>query len=135
MSSGTRNSQSRSTFWAFPCENLEGPPLRLLALDGGGIRGLSELLVLKEVMHQLMGVLSGLALVYSEKGQWKEAEALQVMVVEKRKRLLGDDHPHTLTSMGNLALTYWNLGQRKEAEELEVMMEKRQQLSDDDYDC
>ncbi|XP_006457695.1 hypothetical protein AGABI2DRAFT_190134 [Agaricus bisporus var. bisporus H97] len=86
-------------------------------------------------MHQLMGVLSGLALVYSEQGQWKEAEALQVMVMEKRKRLLGDDQPHTLTSMGNLALTYWNLGQRKEAEELEVVMEKRQQLSGDDYDC
>ncbi|KAF7778948.1 hypothetical protein Agabi119p4_3293 [Agaricus bisporus var. burnettii] len=54
MSSGTRNSQSRSTFWAFPCESLEGPPLRLLALDGGGIRGLSELLIIKKVMHRLM---------------------------------------------------------------------------------
>ncbi|KDR66101.1 hypothetical protein GALMADRAFT_259793 [Galerina marginata CBS 339.88] len=30
------------------------PPLKLLALDGGGIRGLSELLVIKEVMHRLM---------------------------------------------------------------------------------
>ncbi|XP_006461642.1 hypothetical protein AGABI2DRAFT_151295 [Agaricus bisporus var. bisporus H97] len=34
--------------------SAEGPPLRLLALDGGGIRGLSELLILKEVMHKLM---------------------------------------------------------------------------------
>ncbi|XP_006464094.1 hypothetical protein AGABI2DRAFT_153069 [Agaricus bisporus var. bisporus H97] len=32
----------------------DGPPLRLLALDGGGIRGLSELLIIKEVMHKLM---------------------------------------------------------------------------------
>ncbi|KAF8961390.1 acyl transferase/acyl hydrolase/lysophospholipase [Flammula alnicola] len=30
------------------------PPLKLLALDGGGIRGLSELLIIKEVMHRLM---------------------------------------------------------------------------------
>jgi patatin-like phospholipase/acyl hydrolase len=30
------------------------PPLKLLALDGGGIRGLSELLIIKEVMHKLM---------------------------------------------------------------------------------
>ncbi|XP_006457841.1 hypothetical protein AGABI2DRAFT_114867 [Agaricus bisporus var. bisporus H97] len=34
--------------------SAEGPPLRLLALDGGGIRGLSELLIIREVMHQLM---------------------------------------------------------------------------------
>ncbi|KAF7763958.1 hypothetical protein Agabi119p4_8495 [Agaricus bisporus var. burnettii] len=46
MSSSTRNSGFRST--------LERPPLRLLALDGGGIRGLSELLIIKEVMHKLM---------------------------------------------------------------------------------
>jgi predicted acylesterase/phospholipase RssA len=30
------------------------PPLKLLALDGGGIRGLSELLMIKQVMHRLM---------------------------------------------------------------------------------
>ncbi|KDR74883.1 hypothetical protein GALMADRAFT_249794 [Galerina marginata CBS 339.88] len=30
------------------------PPLKLLSLDGGGIRGLSELLMIKEVMHRLM---------------------------------------------------------------------------------
>ncbi|KJA21133.1 hypothetical protein HYPSUDRAFT_68085 [Hypholoma sublateritium FD-334 SS-4] len=29
-------------------------PLKLLALDGGGIRGLSELLIIKEIMHRLM---------------------------------------------------------------------------------
>ncbi|KAJ7033023.1 FabD/lysophospholipase-like protein [Mycena alexandri] len=32
----------------------EHPSLKLLALDGGGIRGLSELLMIKEVMHRLM---------------------------------------------------------------------------------
>ncbi|KIM43600.1 hypothetical protein M413DRAFT_443515, partial [Hebeloma cylindrosporum] len=30
------------------------PPLKLLALDGGGIRGLSELLIIREIMHRLM---------------------------------------------------------------------------------
>ncbi|EKM76834.1 hypothetical protein AGABI1DRAFT_86896 [Agaricus bisporus var. burnettii JB137-S8] len=34
--------------------SADGPPLRLLALDGGGIRGLSELFIIKEVMYQLM---------------------------------------------------------------------------------
>lgn len=31
----------------------ESRPLRLLSLDGGGIRGLSTLLVLRSIMHQL----------------------------------------------------------------------------------
>ncbi|KAF9474142.1 FabD/lysophospholipase-like protein [Pholiota conissans] len=34
--------------------SVKEPPLKLLALDGGGIRGLSELLIIKEVMHGLM---------------------------------------------------------------------------------
>jgi hypothetical protein len=37
-----------------------------------------------------------------------------------RKRMLGDEHPDALTSMGNLASTYWKQGRWKEAEELEV---------------
>jgi hypothetical protein len=32
------------------------------------------------------------------------------MVMQKRQQLLGDDHPSTLTSMGNLAYTYRNKG-------------------------
>jgi hypothetical protein len=43
-------------------------------------------------------------------GRWKEAEELQVDVVEIRKRVLGDEYPYTLASMNNLALTYWNQG-------------------------
>ncbi|EKM82275.1 hypothetical protein AGABI1DRAFT_124759 [Agaricus bisporus var. burnettii JB137-S8] len=91
-------------------------------------------------------VLSGLALVYSEQGQWKEAEALEVVVMEKTKQLLGDDHPDTLSSMGNLASTYREQGKSKEAEALEVVgkskeaealevvvMEKTKQLLGDDH--
>jgi len=28
-------------------------PLRLLSLDGGGIRGISELVILEEIMHRV----------------------------------------------------------------------------------
>jgi patatin-like phospholipase/acyl hydrolase len=28
-------------------------PLRILSLDGGGIRGISELVILEEIMHRL----------------------------------------------------------------------------------
>jgi hypothetical protein len=39
-------------------------------------------------------------------GQWKEAEELEVQVMQTRKRVLGEEHPETLTTMRNLASTY-----------------------------
>ena len=65
---------------------------------------------------------------------WKEAEMLEVVVMEKRKQVLGDDHPDTLKSMANLASTYRNQGRWKEAETLQVVvMEKRKQVLGDDH--
>ncbi|XRM46413.1 hypothetical protein ABZX51_009448 [Aspergillus tubingensis] len=56
----------------------------------------------------------------SSDGRWKEAEELGVQVLELHKRVLGPEHPDTLTSMDNLASTYWNQGRWKEAEELQI---------------
>lgn len=42
--------------------------------------------------------------------QWEKAAKLEQQAVEKRKAKLGDDHPDTLTSMGNLASTYRHQG-------------------------
>jgi hypothetical protein len=79
-------------------------------------------------------VASSLGLIYSEQGRWKDAEVLDVVVMEKRKQLLGEDHPNTLTSMSNLASTYRNQGRWKDAEVLEVVvMEKRKQLLGEDH--
>jgi tetratricopeptide (TPR) repeat protein len=58
---------------------------------------------------------------YSD-GRYSEAEELQVQVIEIRKRVLGEEHPATLTSMHNLALTYGDQGRWKEAEELQVQV-------------
>jgi Tetratricopeptide repeat len=41
-----------------------------------------------------------------------------------RKRVLGQEHPDTLTSMANLASKYRNQGRWKEAEELEVQVKE-----------
>jgi tetratricopeptide (TPR) repeat protein len=66
---------------------------------------------------------------YRDQGRWKEAEELFVQVMETRKRVLGEEHPDTLTSMANLASTFWNQGRWKEAEELEVQaMETRKRV-------
>src|SRR6266567_7440875 len=79
-------------------------------------------------------ITSNIALVYQEQGKWKEAEALEVVVMEKSKHLLGEEHPDTLKSMANLAATYWNQGRWKEAEALEVVvMEKRKHLLGEEH--
>ncbi|KAF8961360.1 acyl transferase/acyl hydrolase/lysophospholipase [Flammula alnicola] len=78
-------------------------------------------------------VASRIALVYSEQGHWNDAEALEVVVMEKSKRV-GDDHPDTLTSMANLAATYRDQGHWSDAEALEVVvMEKRKRVLGDDH--
>jgi tetratricopeptide (TPR) repeat protein len=72
----------------------------------------------------------------SSDGRYKEAEELQVQVVQRKKRVLGDEHPFTLTSMANLALTFRNQGRWKEAEELQVqvMQTTKRALGDERLD-
>ncbi|KAI3576690.1 hypothetical protein IWW34DRAFT_578692, partial [Fusarium oxysporum f. sp. albedinis] len=53
-------------------------------------------------------------------GNYRAAEHLSGKAVETRTKVLGKEHPDTLTSMHNLAATYRNQGRWKEAEELEV---------------
>ena len=61
-----------------------------------------------------------LGLAYGLGGRWKEAEQLNVQVVKTRKRVLGEEHPSTLTSMANLAFTWESQGQRAKAVALMV---------------
>src|SRR5947207_15189382 len=42
--------------------------------------------------------------------------------METVKRVLGEEHAYTLSSMANLASTFWNQGRWKEAEELDVQV-------------
>jgi tetratricopeptide (TPR) repeat protein len=72
---------------------------------------------------------AALASRYHNEQRWKEAEELEVELVEISKRVLGAEHPSTLTSTANLASTCRNQGKLKEAEELEVQVVKmRKQL-------
>ncbi|KAK3613261.1 hypothetical protein LTR22_028225, partial [Elasticomyces elasticus] len=47
-----------------------------------------------------------LAWAYRNQGRWKEAEELEVEVMETRVRVLGGEHPDTLTSISNLTTTF-----------------------------
>ena len=67
-------------------------------------------------------------------GEHKEAEQLFMQVIATRRRVLGDEHPDTLTVISNLASTYWNQGRRKEAEELNIqVMEIRRRVLGDEH--
>ena len=60
--------------------------------------------------------------VLEEIGDWKHAEQLRDKVVDMRGKLLGAEHPHTLTSMSDLALTYSNQGKWNKSEQLNVQV-------------
>ena len=71
--------------------------------------------------------------VFYEAGYWKEAEQLEVPVMET-KRVLGEEHPSTLTSMANLASTYRNQGRWNEAEQPQVQVsETRKRVLRDEH--
>ena len=64
------------------------------------------------------------ALVYHEGSRWEEEEALALQVKEASFRVLGPEHPDTLTIMANLASTYSNQGRWMEAAELELQVKE-----------
>ena len=67
-------------------------------------------------------------------GRYSESEELFVQVVETRKRVLGEEHPDTLKSIGNLASTFWSQGRWKEAEELDAqVLETRKRVLGDEH--
>jgi uncharacterized protein YejL (UPF0352 family) len=78
--------------------------------------------------------MGNLANTYSHLGKHQTAKELSVIVLEKQKQLLGDNHPNTLCTMGNLAITYSDLGKHQEAKELSVIvLEKQKQLLGDNH--
>ena len=62
--------------------------------------------------------MANLASTFWNQGRWKEVEELEVQVMETSSRVLGEEHPDTLTSMANLGHTYHSQGQINSAIEL-----------------
>ncbi|KAJ6471989.1 hypothetical protein C8R45DRAFT_1164663 [Mycena sanguinolenta] len=74
------------------------------------------------------------ATIYYYVGRHTDAEDLDVKEVEKQNKLLGEDHPDTLTAKYNLAITYRDLGRFEQAEKLQmVILEKRRKLLGHDH--
>lgn len=78
--------------------------------------------------------ISRISRVFEEAGRWHDAEELRTRILEKRKSVLGADHPNTLINMGNLALVYREQGRYTEAEQLErQVLEKRKVVKGADH--
>ena len=70
------------------------------------------------------------------RGQYGQALTLEEQVLAIRRRVLGDDHPNTLTSMNNLAETRRALGDLQGARDLheQALAARRRVLGDDHPD-
>jgi hypothetical protein len=69
-------------------------------------------------------IMENLASTYQCQGRWADAEKMGVQVIktrrgvqvmETRRRIVGKEHPDTLTSMNNLAFTMKEQGRKIEA--------------------
>ena len=64
--------------------------------------------------------MSNLALTYKSLGKYADAEKLQIKVLGLRNKLLGEEHPYTISAMNNLAITYATPKKNADAEKLQV---------------
>ncbi|KAJ6021977.1 kinesin [Penicillium herquei] len=64
--------------------------------------------------------MGNLAATYRHQRRLKEAEALEMKVLDLHKKVLEEDHPKTIVSMGSLAATYRHQRRLKEAEALDM---------------
>jgi tetratricopeptide (TPR) repeat protein len=80
-----------------------------------------------------LDMLLGLANTYRAQARTGDAAALQEEVLQKRRRILGEELPDTLRSMNNLANTYSDQGRTGEAAALqeEVLQKQRRILGEE----
>lgn len=65
-----------------------------------------------------MRCMENLALIYMKQRRFCDAEELRTNVLAGRKLVLGEQHPHTLSSIERLAITRRALGRKKSADVL-----------------
>ena len=68
-----------------------------------------------------LAAMRSLAEIYQKIGKYREAEKLQIQVLDARNRILGE-HPDKFHVMVDLALTYLNLGKYTEARNLQIQV-------------
>lgn len=96
--------------------------------QGQDLLALNLLLESRTLRHENLGpehedTLSSMGLLgvaYNKLDNWKEAQQIQLQVLEIAKRVLTSSHRITLKGMSRLALTYSKQGQAKQCQKLQV---------------
>ncbi|KAI6747682.1 hypothetical protein HG531_008224 [Fusarium graminearum] len=71
---------------------------------------------------------------FAKVGRWNDAAISRREVLKKRQRILGDEHPATITAMSNLAATLSDQGKLDEAASMQKeVLEKRQRILGDEH--
>merc|ERR1711933_399124 len=83
-----------------------------------------------------LNIISIIARVHYDQGNYEAAGKIYNELLPKQKAVLGDDHPHTLTTMSNLALNHNGQGNYETAMEIynEVLQKKKAALGDNDLE-
>ncbi len=99
----------------------------------GNNRGVYEVVSYAFATAILLRTASNLAEVFREQGRLDEAERLQRETLEIRRRVLGDQHPDTFSSLTNLAQVLDQLGHPDESEPLmrQVLAGRRRVVGSD----
>lgn len=79
-------------------------------------------LLIKDGVQEKLTLLCKFGMCLYHEGRYDEAEKSFIQVINAWKKVLGEEHPDTLTSIANLASTYRNQGRWKEAEELQLQV-------------
>ena len=120
---------------AFPSGHFESWE-KCRALFPHAIMALQTKLFDEEAIVRQASLLLHSGLYASQTGAYMEAQKMTEKSLRDRQRVLGDEHPDTITSKANLARTYSDQGRWSEAEalELEVLGTSKRVLGDEHPD-
>ena len=80
--------------------------------------------------------MNDLAMLYISQGQYVKAESLALKALEDRRRVLGNEHRDTLSTLDHLGVLYWSQDQFRKAEPyfLNSLEGRRQVIGEEDPD-
>ena len=72
--------------------------------------------------------MGNLAITLGAQGKLEEAGVMQTEVLEKKRRILGEEHPHTISTTNSLATTLGGKWKHEEARMMQEVLGKRRTI-------
>jgi tetratricopeptide (TPR) repeat protein len=86
------------------------------------------------VTRILINELESVGVFITDLGRWLEGGVIQQVVLDERSRLLGEEHPDTISAMSNLAITLGDQGQLDQAARMrKEVLEKRRRILGEEH--